>query len=62
MHLCCLPATHDVRVPTEELCQARHHYVRKWQSLYVEKVADGIVYDHQEVVLVGEGAQACEIW
>ena len=26
----CVPAAHDIRVPAENLCQARHHYVRKW--------------------------------
>ena len=26
----CIPAAHDIRVPAENLCQARHHYVRKW--------------------------------
>ena len=26
----CAPATHDIRVPAENLRQARHHYVRKW--------------------------------
>ena len=54
-------AAHDVRVAAEDLAEAAHDDVCVRQDLDIDEVAEGLVDDDEEVVLVCELAQPWQV-
>lgn len=55
------PSAHDVTIPTEHLSQTTDHDIRKWQDMYVEEIADGLVDHYGEIVGIGEFSDSLEV-
>lgn len=56
-----VPSAHNIAIPTEHLSQATGNDIRKRQDMYIERVADGLVDHHGEIVGVGELSDSLEV-
>lgn len=57
-----IPSTHNIRSPTEDLRQARHHDIHIWQYINIHKRAERLVTGDDEVVSGGEVPDPLEVW
>jgi hypothetical protein len=55
------PSTHDIRITAENLCQTADDDIRERCDLDVDEVADGLVHDDHESVLVRELTEADKV-